>query len=318
MASLAATPSSLGRNGLAFQLLMPSLMTTRGFCGSIVGMKTPLRLILLALALVAVVAGVVLLVAWRKQHQPDGPTLTLDLGRGVKLELVRIEPGEFAMGSEEVEEGHDPSESPRHGVRIAKAFYIGKFEVTQGQYAEVIGVNQSQHKGDANAAIDSIAWIDAQKFCTYAGERSKRVFRLPSEAEWEYCCRAGSKTAYATGDKLTPADAVFKWRGMEGVDESLTNPDRPAIVGSKKPNAWGLYDMHGNLWEWCQDTFSNDYTSHSGRQEAVTVPGKDVMYVRRGGSWKNSAPECRSAVRFAGNSDTRSDELGFRVVVEAK
>ena len=241
--------------------------------------------------------------------------MTLDLGKGVTLELVRIEPGEYEMGSDESEEGHDPSESPRHRVKIEKAFCLGRYEVTQGQWEAVMSSNQAQKKGEARQAMDSVSWTDAQKFCQYGGEKAGRALRLPTEAEWEYACRAGTKTPWSTGEKLSADDAVFNWSKLR---RDLAEPEHPGIVGSKKPNAWGLYDMHGNVWEWCQDAFEQDYAKHPGTQAAVAAGTDEISYVYRGGCWRSGPEECRSAVRFAGPGELRSDVMGFRVAMDAK
>ncbi len=276
------------------------------------------RLIVLTLALAGLLLGVVLIVRYARAKAlpdtPDGPVVILDLGKGVTLELVRIEPGEYEMGSDESEVGHDPSESPRHTVKIAKAFYLGRYEVNQGQWEAVMNFNQAQKKGDAKQAVDSISWTDARKFCAYGGQKAGRTLRLPTEAEWEYACRAGTKTPWSSGQKLSADDAVFNWSKLEG---GPAKPEHPAIVGSKKPNAWGLYDMHGNVWEWCEDAFTQDYAKHPGTQAAVTAEG-EPSYVYRGGCWRSGPEECRSAVRFAGPGELRSDVMGFRVAVDAQ
>ena len=280
-----------------------------------------MRLIAFALALVALLLGAVLIVKHvRAKALPsarDSAVVALDLGKRVTLELVRIEPGEYEMGSDESEVGHDPSESPRHAVKIAKAFYLGRYEVTQGQWEAVMNSNQAQKKGDAKQAVDSISWTDAQKFCLYGGQKAGRVLRLPTEAEWEYACRAGTKTAWSSGEKLSADDAVFNWNKLEGHPAKPEHPAHPAMVGSKKPNAWGLYDMHGNVWEWCEDAFAQDYAKHPGTQAAVTAEG-EPSYVYRGGCWRSGPEECRSAVRFAGPGELRSDVMGFRVAMDAR
>ena len=146
-------------------------------------MKGPTRLIVMALVLAALMVGAMLIVRKVKgmgrnapPPLPTAPVVTLDLGNGATMELVRIEPGEFEMGSDDAEEGHDSSESPKHKVKIAKPFYLGKFEVTQGQWEAVMNYNQAQMKGEAKQAVDSTGWADTQKFCMYAGQRAGRTF----------------------------------------------------------------------------------------------------------------------------------------------
>lgn len=277
------------------------------------------RLILLALLLAGLLLCTVRVVRNVKRKvlsgAPDGPVVVLDLGQGATLELVRIEPGKYEMGSDESEIGHDSSESPRHTVKIEKAFYLGRYEVTQGQWEAIMNDNQAQKKGQAKQAMDSVSWTDAQKFCKYGGEKTGRVLRLPSEAEWEYACRAGTKTPWSTGEKLSADEAVFNWTKLGG---DLAEAEHPGIVGSKEPNAWGLYDMHGNVWEWCQDAFEQDYTKHPGTQVAVMAGTGEASYVYRGGCWRSGPEECRSAVRFAGSGELRSDVMGFRVAMDAR
>jgi formylglycine-generating enzyme required for sulfatase activity len=245
-----------------------------------------------------------------RQPKLDGPTAVLDLGKGVKVELVKINPGEFTMGSPSTEPDHDLSEEPQHKVTIAKAFYIGKFEVTQAQWGVIRG-NQSEFKGDSFPA-DGISWGDANNWCKEMSQKLKVKMRLPTEAEWEYACRAGTATPFAFGTELKPDQANFK----------PTNVGKTSTVGSYKPNAWGLYDMHGNVWEWCQDTLQPDYTG-APADGSAWVDEKENKYnrVRRGGSWQETAANCRSAVRFGSpgdekTPDMRNNQVGFRVVVE--
>ena len=248
-------------------------------------------------------------------NSPD--LLNIDLG-GVKIELVLVQPGEFEMGSPDNEPGRDPSESPMHTVKIEQPFYIGKYEVTQAQWEAIIKSNQSAFRGDGTLPADSVGRGDAVKFCQYATQRTTRIFRLPSEAEWEYACRAGSNTAFSCGAELTSQYATFKASDAD-------KPLRPTRVGSHSANAWGLYDMHGNVYEWVADVYRPDYKESPGDAPAA-APSKSasgdveggLSYVHRGGSWRNGAWECRSAVRFASSEATRSDTMGFRVVVELR
>jgi formylglycine-generating enzyme required for sulfatase activity len=247
----------------------------------------------------------------RRGPKLTAATETLDLGKGVKLELVKINAGEFTMGSPSTEPDHDLSEEPQHKVTIAKPFYLGKFEITQAQWSVIRG-NQSEFKGDDKRAADGISWGDANNWCKDMSQRLKVKMRLPTEAEWEYACRAGTTTPFAFGAELKPDEANFK----------LTNVGKTSVVGSYKPNAWGLYDMHGNVWEWCQDTLQPDYTG-APADGSAWVDEKENKYnrVRRGGSWQETAANCRSAVRFGSpgdekTPDMRNNQVGFRVVVE--
>jgi formylglycine-generating enzyme required for sulfatase activity len=245
--------------------------------------------------------------------QLNGPTGTLDLGNGVKLELIRIPAGEFVMGSPDEEPDHDISESPQHKVVIGRPFYMGKFEVTQNQWGVIRQASSRANIGPLFPA-DGVSWTDATRWCEEMSKRLKVQVRLPTEAEWEYACRAGTTTAYAFGPKLSAKDASFN-----SSDEARKRKTMP--VGSFKPNAWGLYDMHGNVWEWCQDTLQGDYENAPKTDAAWIDPQTPYNRVRRGGSWADDAANLRSAVRWGAAAsekepELRNDQVGFRVVVD--
>jgi formylglycine-generating enzyme required for sulfatase activity len=271
--------------------------------------------ILVLVAVVMLIAILVAVVATTRRVAPaNPPRLALDLGDGVTLELVLVQAGKFQMGSSEREPGHDPSEFPIHTVVIQKPFYLGRFEVTQGQWETVMKSSQAAFPGDPRRPAENMAWTDAQKFCRYASEKTGRKLRLPSEAEWEYACRAGSTTPWNTGGQL--AEAVHK--SAVGF-----KPIQPAPVGSRLPNTWGLHDMHGNVMEWCEDYFWPNHENAPANGSARTTPppaneGDLPSRVYRGGSWRSNPQESRSAVRFAAPEDTRSDTMGFRVAMDAK
>ena len=245
-----------------------------------------------------------------------GPVATLDIGNGVKLELVRINPGTFMMGSPDGEPEHDLSESPLHRVKIGKPFYMGMFEVTQAQW-NVIRGNQSRSNIGDNFPADGISWNDATNWCAEMSVKLHLVVRLPTEAEWEYACRAGTTTAFAYGPSLSPDQANFN------TGNPRTMSGKTVIVGKSKPNPWGLFDMHGNVWEWCQDTLHDDYEKAPVDGSAWIDPLYPYNRVRRGGSWSDPASALRSAVRWgspgdAKEPDMRNDQVGFRVVVEVR
>lgn len=242
-----------------------------------------------------------------------GPTASLDLGNNVKLELVRIEPGTFTMGSPENEPDRDISEGPQHQVTIKRPFYIGKFEVTQGQWKVLRGLQSHANVGDDFPA-DGISWNDATNWCADLSKKLGVTVRLPTEAEWEYACRAGTTTPFAFGPALSAEQANLTTGPTPSTKKTWT-------VGSGKPNAWGLYDMHGNVWEWCQDTLNGDYMGAPADGSAWVDQANKFNRVRRGGSWMQKARECRSAVRYGSASsekepDLRNEEVGFRVVVD--
>ena len=171
-------------------------------------------------------------------------TRTIHLGNGITLELVRIPGGEFLMGSPEGE-GSD-NEKPQHKVTVPE-FWMGKYPVTQAQYSAVIGKNPSHFKGK-NLPVEQVNWNDAIEFCKRLSRKTGKSYRLPSEAEWEYACRAGTTTRYFFGDDLTQQQANFD-----------LNLGKTSPVGTYPANAFGLHDMHGNVWEWCQDYWHGNY-----------------------------------------------------------
>jgi len=193
-------------------------------------------------------------------------------------------------------------EKPAHEVTLTQAFYLGKYEVTQEQYQEVMGNNPSRFKG-RDLPVETVSWEDAQAFCKKASEKTGLVVRLPTDAEWERACRAGTKTTYYTGDTDADLDRAG-WYG--GNSKGATHP-----AGQKVANAWGVYDMHGNVWEWCADWFE-EYKGESAVDPHGPAEGQ--YRVLRGGSWDFDPGRCRSAYRFGGTPGYRSHYFGFRVV----
>ena len=196
-------------------------------------------------------------------------------------------------------------EKPGHPVTLTQPFYMGKYDVTQEQYQQVIGTNPSNFKGKDNP-VETVSWDDAQKFCEKLSELSHQAVRLPTEAEWEYGCRAGTTTTYYSGDTDKDLDRVA-WYGANS--KSTTHP-----VGQKEPNVFGLYDMHGNIWQWCQDFYGEDYYGKS-EAENPQGPTQGAFRVLRGGSWYGGPVYCRSAGRFGSGPGGRSYGVGFRVAL---
>ncbi len=194
------------------------------------------------------------------QPAPAAPTaaapaeLALDLGGGVTMHMVLIRPGKFMMGEYQ----------DRHEVTISKPFYMGVTEVTQAQYEAVMGTNPSKFKGATNP-VEMVAWNDATDFCKKLSAKTRRAVRLPTEAEWEYACRAGTQTAFSFGDDPS---ALGEYAWYENNSKKMPHP-----VGQKKPNAWGLYDMYGNVWEWCADWFG-DYPKGPATDPSGPASGK--------------------------------------------
>jgi len=203
---------------------------------------------------------------------------------------------------------YDPayqSEKPAHSITLTRPFYMGKWVVTQQKYVAVIGANPSGFKGRDNP-VETVSWDDAQAYCKKLAEQTKQTVRLPTEAEWEYACRAGTTTTYHSGD--AEADlARVAWYAANS--KNTTHP-----VGQKEPNAFGLYDMHGNVWQWCQDWYGEDYYGKS-EAENPQGPAQGAGRVLRGGSWYYPPGRCRAADRIGNDPDFRYNSVGFRVVV---
>ncbi|MBI5723299.1 MAG: formylglycine-generating enzyme family protein [Planctomycetes bacterium] len=234
--------------------------------------------------------------------------LILDLGNKVTMKLVLIPAGKFKMGSLEDEKGRIKDEGPQREVAISNPFYLGIYEVTQEQYEQVMGKNPSQFKAPANP-VDSVPWADAVEFCKELSQKAGKTVMLPTEARWEYACRAGSKTRFCYGDDENKLDD-YAW-----YDKNSGNKTHP--VGQKKANDWGLYDMHGNVWEWCSDWYADSY--ENVKNEDPQGPDSGTRRILRGGGWSGTVYFCRSATRRGWSlPSSRSSYFGFRVVVELK
>jgi formylglycine-generating enzyme required for sulfatase activity/tRNA A-37 threonylcarbamoyl transferase component Bud32 len=260
---------------------------------------------------------------------PAGPPPALTNSIGMKL--VRISEGSFLMGSPDGEEGRKKDEGPQHEVRIERPFYLGACEVTQGEYRQVMGVNPSNFgpNGPGKDKVDGldtdrlpvemVRWDDAMEFCRQlsaspAEQAAGRTYRLPTEAEWEYACRAGTKTPFAFGKSLSAAQANFNGKRPYGGAPPGMLREYTVPVGSFPANAWGLADMHGNVWEWCEDRYL-PYADRIG--PAPAPPGAGSGRVLRGGGWFFSGEDCRSARRFFSEEDRRSPYYGFRAACDA-
>ncbi len=265
----------------------------------------------------------------------------IDIGKGIKLKMVLVPAGKFMMGStkEAVEEAFkaDPyfkeivkdkeeaevskiiegvvKRERQHEVTLTKPFYMGKYEVTQEQWESIMGNNPSNKKGP-KLPVTNVTWIDCQNFIKNLNANTKGIYRLPTEAEWEYSCRAGTKTAYSFGDKITIKDAnyVNNFISIIELDKQYEQGNiNPVQVGSYSPNAFGLYDMHGNVWEWCEDWYLH-YAI-----ESVTDPkgqGNGEFHVMRGGSFFINSRCNRSADRAIGHPDIGNHDYGFRLARE--
>ena len=233
------------------------------------------------------------------KKESSGKEEITDLGKDVKLEMILIPAGKFVMGSPASEKGHRVNET-QHEVTLTKPFYMGKYEVTQEQWDAVMINNRSFYRGP-KLPVTSVSWENCQEFIKKLNAKTSGGYRLPTEAEWEYSCRAGTTTAYSNGDKITPKDANYR-------DSKI---GEPVAVGSYKPNAFGLYDMHGNVWEWCED-WKVDYPKEAVIDPKGPEAGKNR--VLRGGSFTGVGMHSRSANWFDNLPSTWNiDYLGFRL-----
>ena len=257
--------------------------------------------------------------------------LTLDLGNGVTMKLVLIPAGTFTMGSPPTELGRSPNEGPQHEVTISKPFYMGIYTVTQEQYEQVMGTNPSKYNG-ASKPVDNVSWDDATEFCRKLSQKTGKRVKLPTEAQWEYACRAGTTTAYNIGDTLSPSQANCNfgasnatpgyWERFTGWVRSFLPAGKepqggPKPVGIFKPNGFGLFDMHGNINQWCADWYGEDYYATSPPTDPAG-PESGMKRVQRGGDWLCNPRICTSALRFEEVPDLRHHCFGFRVVLDSE
>jgi formylglycine-generating enzyme required for sulfatase activity len=297
----------------------------------------------LALASVTLLLGSVVLA----QEKDLPKRIELDLGGGVKLELLLIKAGTFTMGSPKQEQeqyfklaASRPQDEDEHPVEITKPFYLGKFPVTQEQYTRVTGkdnpswLSATGLRKDKVTGLDTsrfpveaVSWDDAAAFC---GELQRRHgdqvpatlrtagyrFRLPTEAQWEYACRAGTRTTFHFGNvlngKQANCDGDFPW----GTEEKGPYLGRTESVGRYPANDWGLFDMHGNVWQWCQDYYAADYYQNCPKKDPENrKKAEEERRVLRGGSWISDARNCRAAYRERSAADSGDFTVGFRVAL---
>jgi len=256
--------------------------------------------------------------ALEKKAPEQAKVLTVTLG----LRLALVPAGRFVMGSTIEEQGHKPHEAPAHEVGITTPFYLGVFPVTQEQYRRVMGVNPAHfHAGNGGGPdqpVETVTWHDAVAFCKRLSEmpdekQAGRKYRLPSEAEWEYACRAGSRTPFSLGESLSAEQANIDGQFPYGTDAAKPGVSMTTPVGTYPANLYGLHDTHGNVWEWCDDWFGGNYYAVSAKRDPQG-PHKGTMKVLRGGSWRNHAATCRAAYRNAMAPHHKDNFTGFRVV----
>jgi uncharacterized protein (TIGR02996 family) len=252
--------------------------------------------------------------------QPIAPRLVNSIG----MELALIPAGSFKMGSPPAEVGRFEDEGPLHLVTLTQPFYVGVYPVTQAQFEAVTGSNPSLfhagYKGGPTHPVEGVTWFDAVKFCEFLSGREAekaagRLYRLPTEAEWEFCCRSGTNTPFSFGGVASSRNANFDGNHPYGGAGKGQYLQQTTPVGSYAPNAWGLFDMHGNVREWVADWYGPEYYDDSP-EENPTGPISGEGRVQRGGSWGSFSWGCRSAFRLSIEPDRGASVGGFRVTMQ--
>ncbi len=245
----------------------------------------------------------------RSKHQARLFVEKLD--RGPELELVAIPGGAFRMGSFGGKGYED--ERPQHRVTVAP-FFIGKYPITQEQWQFVMGSNPSRFKGPKHP-VESISWKDACRFCERLSKRTGRAYRLPSEAELEYACRAGTTTPFHFGETVTTDAANYNGEFVYSAEPKGIYRHTTTEVGAFPPNAFGLFDMHGNVWEWSADVWHDNYEGGPSDNRAWKFKGDTTFRVARGGCWHDTPDVCRSAARLKYAANEGDEFVGFRAVM---
>jgi formylglycine-generating enzyme required for sulfatase activity len=240
---------------------------------------------------------------------PTKPLVTNSLG----MKFVWMPPGTFVMGSPKGEKERNDDET-QHKVTLTKGFYMGVHLVTQEQWQAVMGNNPSQFKGEKNLPVDNVSWNDCQEFIKKLRDEDKKPYRLPTEAEWEYACRAGTTTPFHFGETISTDQANYNGNGVDGNGKKGVRRGKTTPVDSFPANAWGLHDMHGNLWQWCQDWYG-DYPQKDVVDPQGPAAGK-MGVAQRGGSWGHNPQICRSSNRIGDGNNVpgfRNAGCGVRV-----
>jgi formylglycine-generating enzyme required for sulfatase activity len=235
---------------------------------------------------------------------------TIDLGNGINLELVYIPKGTFLMGSPLNEAKRYQNEGPQHQVQVP-SFWMGKYPITQAQWQQIMGNNPSKFQGN-NRPVERVSWDDCVKFCQKLSQKLAKKVKLPSEAEWEYACRAGTTTPFHYGATLTSDLANYAANYTYAYEAKGTYIKETMAVGQFPPNAFGLYDMHGQVWEWCADDWHEDY--QGAPMDGSPWLSKNKIKVVRSGYYGSLPMSCRSASRNRDMQNYSSYYHGFRVV----
>lgn len=263
-------------------------------------------------------------------EQPKTAEAPKEVKNSIDTKLALIPAGKFVMGSP-ADEKHRNADETQHEVAITKPFYLGVFEVTQGQYQKMMGLNPSSFSkngpGKLRVAnqdtsaypVERVSWLDAVEFCKKLSAQEGKTYRLPTEAEWEYACRAGTKTVFHVGNDFNSNLANINGLSYSSYGKEEAGPFWRSTTkgGDYKMNAFGLYDVHGNVQEWCADWYAEDYYAKSPKSDPQG-PSGGTERVMRGGGWPSSAKACRSAARNHLPPEEKNYTSGFRVVLEVK
>jgi formylglycine-generating enzyme required for sulfatase activity len=267
--------------------------------------------------------GVVVRVGSEWQQKTERITVSgyeQELAKGLAITMVQIPAGSFQMGSPATEAEREEAEGPQHRVQL-QSFFLGQTPVNQAEWKEVaswpqvnlkLNPDPAKFKGE-NRPVEQVNWVEVTEFCRRLNQRTKLAYTLPSEAQWEYACRAGTKTPFAFGDTLTPDLANYNGTFAYGSGPKGQEWEETTDVGSFAANAWGLQDMHGNVWEWCFDHWHGDYEGAPSDGSAWVKGGDQTKRLLRGGSWSYGPRYCRSAVRHRRRLDIRDCCFGFRL-----
>jgi len=255
-----------------------------------------------------------------KRRQSQAKVFTEIIANGIILDMMAIPGGSFIMGSPNTEAERENNEGPQRTVNVA-AFLMGKYEVTQAQWLTVAGLPKVKIDLNPNPSnfqvnewpVEAVSWDDATEFCARLSQFTGRNYRLPSEAQWEYACRAGTTTPFYFGDTITPDLVNYDGNNPYGAAPKGIYREKITAVGSFPPNSFGLYDMHGNVWEWCQDVWHDNYHGAPIDGSAWETGEDDKYRLLRGGSWFTDAGYCRAVRRNSFSTNARSDDIGFRV-----
>ena len=247
--------------------------------------------------------------------------LPLNIKNSIGMVFVKIPSGVFTMGSPANEWQRDKNESPQREVNIGNEFYLGKYEVTQEEYEKLMGLNPSNFKGCPRCPVENINWREAKEFIAKLNAlKDGYEYRLPSEAEWEFAARAGKTTPFSIGDGNNLSSDLANFDGRNPFRDAPKGKylERTALVGSYPPNPFGLYDMNGNVWEWCEDIYKENYEGLATNGSANLNLGNPNIKILRGGAWVNVGNGLRSAVRLGNPLDNRLSYNGFRVAITIK